>query len=96
MKRMSLSDLRANLFQTFKQMQNGGVIEIYHRRKVYRLHVEITPLKITDPYIRKQPQGAVPTGLIETKTCPTCKGLLVHNICMNKKCDRATSPFSLS
>lgn len=90
---MSLSDLRKNLFQTFTLMRDANAtIEVYHRRKVYRIHVEETGLKVQTPYRNKRRSYSVPTAFIKSAPCELCDSLLVNGICMNSKCAASKVP----
>ncbi len=90
MKMMSLSQFRTNLFKCFELMKDANAsFTIYHRRKVYRIHVEETGEKVTVPYKNKGRKAVVPSAFIETGNCPHCDSLLINSICMNKSCPAA-------
>lgn len=85
---MSLSKLRQNLFRTFELMRDTNLtIEFYHRRKVYKMHIEQTGERVTTPYkiTRKKAQG-LPQAMLRSVACTECDSLKVNNICMNKAC----------
>lgn len=84
---MSLSTFRKNLFQAFSLMRDTHTsFEIYHRRKVYKIHVEDTGRKVTTPYQRHKAPGVSPELLITTKACPKCDSMLVNGLCLNRSC----------
>lgn len=84
---MSLSQLRTNLFVTFALMRDSdATIEVYHRRKVYKLHIEHTNQKVTKRYKPRKDKKIVPNSLIESVECPECGSLIVNGLCMNRDC----------
>jgi hypothetical protein len=84
---MSLSQFRLNMFQTFALMRDTGVtIEVYHRRKVYKLSIVPTNEKITRKYKPRKDKKIIPNALIESKPCKECDSLLVNGLCMNQQC----------
>lgn len=84
---MSLSQFRRDIFVWWKVLKDSeAVIEVHHRRKIYKIHVEPTSMKVTEPYKPRALKGVVPTGLIDTKPCKTCGNLLVNGVCMNRNC----------
>lgn len=65
------------------------VVEIYHRRKVYRVWVEETDRKIEQKYKIKHVRAdgpAVLNAMIDAVPCEFCSSLRINNICANKKC----------
>ncbi len=83
---ISLSKFRNNLFHTFITMRDTGlVVDVYHRRKVYKLHIEPTDLRVTTPYKARKKQF-IPDALITSEPCKQCNSLLVSAICMNTQC----------
>ena len=84
---MSLSELRTNLFQTFSLMKESHVeIDVYHRRKVYKLSITPTNEKIKTKYKIRKDKKIIPNALINYKECEECESLLVNGICQNGNC----------
>ena len=68
-------------------MKDTGLeVDIYHRRKVYRLHITQTGQKINKPYKPRSKTNTIPKSMIKTKACTHCDSLLVNGVCMNKDC----------
>lgn len=87
MKPVPLSEFRLNIFNIFKAMRDlGGIFEVSHRRKIYRIHIEDTGRRITTPYTIRMPKDIVPSAMIDTKPCPDCESMLVSGLCMNVDC----------
>lgn len=84
---MSLSQLRTNLFQTFALMKSTDLtVDVYHRRKVYRLHIEETGEKVQKKYKARARKAAISNALIDTEPCSECGSLIVNGLCMSKVC----------
>jgi hypothetical protein len=88
---MSLSKFRSNLFKSFELMRDTHTsIEVYHRRKVYKINIEATGEKITKPYRRKkQSSNALPNALIHTEPCGDCGSLIINGVCSNLRCEKS-------
>lgn len=85
---MSLSQFRKHLFQSFALMRDTKVtIDVHHRRKVYKIHVEETGEKVKTPYKRKSPKNIIAPSMISSKACEKCDSLLINGVCMNKDCE---------
>lgn len=88
---MSLTQFRIKIFEIFKFMESHqATIEIYHRRKVYRIHIEETGEKIKLSYNLKYGSEPIPIVLLEQKECPHCESILIAGICMNTSCPGQT------
>lgn len=61
-------------------------VEVYHRRKVYRIHVEQTGEKVNRPYRIKPKDIRVPTSMLNTIPCSYCSSLTINSVCANKNC----------
>jgi hypothetical protein len=84
---MSLSQFRSHLFQTFALMRDTKVsIDVYHRRKVYRVHIEETGERVTKPYRKKRQKHTIPNAMLDTIECETCGSMRVNGVCMNRDC----------
>lgn len=89
---MSLTLFRKNLFKSFDLMRGGSAtLVVYHRRKVYKLHIEQTGERFTRPYKTKRKANLVPAALIDTTPCKQCESLLIAGICANKQCESNTN-----
>lgn len=85
---MSLSQFRINLFKAFMMMKDSkAVFEVYHRRKVYLVHVQKTDRKVETPYKRTTARrNKISPQMITSESCPDCKDLLINGLCMNRDC----------
>lgn len=93
---ISLSQFRANIFTHFKLLRDtGAIIKVYHRRKVYNIHIEPAEQSETEQLRRIKPYKIANQDIaksdINTQACSLCGELLVNGLCTNKLCKNAMS-----
>lgn len=84
-KPLTLSQLKDSLLSVVRMMSynKGMYLDFSYKGKLYRMHIE----DLRTPY---KPTRAVRrvdlTKEIKTRNCPTCKKLMLNNVCMNSLC----------